>query len=175
MPNLINIIVPLEIFYRDSFNLLQQYNLHLYLEKLKGTKATLLKIEQEDDLLKNIDTHYQALYITSLPFDKTKQDSIYDDDFCIHAIEVLGGRSTTTELEHLSQRIISKTPDKVLQTFMNKLGKQLQNDEAYGMGVEPATSAFHKKVFYHKEAIRGKILWQDFNRKLMPTTIAPAS
>lgn len=172
MPNLINIFVPVETFFSDIRTLIQDNGMRLYMETIKGETSTIVEIKKIENLEKEVNKHYHAFYFTSETFVEKVHESFFDDDFCVHAIEVLGGRSDAGTVENLSLRIISKTPDKALKSFMDKLSKHLKNNGEYGMGVEPATSAFHRKVFYHKNAIKGKTLWFDFKRKVDATTVS---
>lgn len=146
--------------------------MRLYMETIKEETSTIVEIEKIENPEKEINEHYHAFYLTSETFVENVHESFFDDNFCVHAIEVLGGRSDAGNIENLSLRIISKTPDKTVKSFMDKLSKHLKNNEEYGMGVEPVTSAFHKKVFYHKNAIKGKTLWSDFKRKVVPTRVS---
>ncbi|UYQ95667.1 hypothetical protein MKQ68_11190 [Chitinophaga horti] len=171
MPNLINIYVPVETFLRDIHPLIQNSGMRLYMETLQQETWNIVEIKNHDALENEINEHYYALYFSSEPFVKKQHGSFFDETFCIHAIELRGGRSDAAAIENLSLRIISKTPDKGVKSFMNKLSKHLKDNQAYGMGVEPATSTYHSKVFYHKQAIKGKTLWVDFKRKVVPTTV----
>ncbi len=146
--------------------------MHCYIETLDGEESTIVKIDQEQDLLPHLDTSYHTLYITSSVFDEQQQDSFYEDDYCIHVIEVQGGRSTATELENLSLRIISKTPDKTVKAFFKKLVQRLKSDAAYGLGLEPSSSPLYRSAYYSREAIKDKTLWFDFKRKITPLTVA---
>lgn len=171
MSSLINTLIPVEDFFSEIHDLIKSGGIHFYINKIAGSQKTIIKIQSPESLSPAIDDHYHAIYITSEAFEESKHKSFFDDDFCIHAIEVLGGRSTPTELENLSLRIISKTPDKKIKSFFSKLDKYLKENNEYGMGVGPGTSSFYKKIFYKKEAIKGKTLWFDFERKAVPITI----
>jgi hypothetical protein len=172
MPNLINIFVPIETLLSDIRSLIQDNGMRLYMETIKEETSTIVEIEKIENLDEKINEHYHAFYFTSEIFMENVHESFFDDDFCVHAIEVLGGRSDAANIENLSLRIISKTPDKTVKSFMDKLNKHLKNKEEYGMGVEPVTSEFHRKVFYHKNAIKSKTLWFDFKRKVTATTVS---
>ena len=87
----------------------------------------------------------------------------------MHAIEVLGGRSTPNELENLSLRIISKTPDKNIKNFVNKLQQYLEKSDNYDVGV--GRGGLYSKTFYNRSEILGKTLWFDFDRKFQPLLI----
>ena len=171
MPNLINIFVPVKTLLGDIRTLIKEGGMRLYMETIKGETSTIVEIEKIENLDKKINERYHAFYFSSEAFSENVHESFYDDDFCVHAIEVLGGRSEAGAVENLSLRIISKTPDKAVKSFIDKISKYLKNNGEYGMGVEPVTSAFHSKVFYHKNAIKGKTLWFDFKRKVDAATV----
>ncbi|PSK89095.1 hypothetical protein [Taibaiella chishuiensis] len=172
MASLINILIPVATFYSNIEHLVNGSGMHWYIETLEDEEHTIVKIENTQHLLQHLDARYHTLYLTSEVFDVALQDSFYDDDYCIHAIEVQGGRTTGTELENLGLRIISKTPDKQVRSFFNKLGRHLKNDAAYGIGLEPSSSPLYRNAYYCRESIKGKKLWFDFKRKITPLTVA---
>jgi hypothetical protein len=149
-----NVINAVEVFFEEISPLITEHNIHAYLERKEENSLAITSIADTTNLSAIIDDSYYALYLTTEKFDPEKHENIYDDNFCQYAIEVLGGRSTATELENISLRIISKTPDKKVNAFFNKLGKMLNNSSDYGMG----------------DAIKNKTLWFDFKRKMEPLT-----
>ncbi|RZK76406.1 MAG: hypothetical protein EOO92_14640, partial [Pedobacter sp.] len=112
MASLINIIIPLETFYDEFEALINKSGMHVYIEKNIGKRTVLKTVKIKEDLLLGPGEVYLAVYLTSVEFQKARDRDIFDDDFCVHAIEVLGGRTTANELENLSLRVISKTPDR---------------------------------------------------------------
>jgi len=169
MASLINIIIPLETFI-DEFNMLiNDLAMYVYIEKRVGKSLILKRVDQKEDLKLKAGERFCAAYITSVEFKKDRDQSIYHDDFCVHAIEMLGGRSTPEELENLSLRVISKTPDKNIKGFLGKLQQHLKKSDQYGVGV--GNGGLYSKTFYNRAAIVGKILWFDFERKSKPLSI----
>jgi len=169
MTSLINIIIPLETFINEFEMLISESAMHVYIEKKVGKSLILKRIDQKEDFMLKAGERFSAAYITSVEFQEDKDQSIYDDDFCVHAIEVLGGRSTPDELENLSLRVISKTPDKNTKLFMRKLQQHLKKSDRYGVGV--GSGGLYSKTFYNREQIVGKTLWFDFERKSSPLII----
>ncbi|WP_316846933.1 hypothetical protein [Pedobacter psychrodurus] len=163
MASLINVFIPLEIFLKEFDSLLASSGMHVYVEKKVGKKSVLQNFKQGEALPTSATKGHPEVYITSEAFDPEKYASIYDDGFCIHAIVLLGGRSTPGELENLSLRVISKTPDKVIKYFFNKLNKYLKGSGDYGIGV--GEGMLYSKTFYHLKEVKGKTLWFDFDRK----------
>lgn len=108
--------------------------MHFYLEKRTGDQWKIIKIGTEAELLENIDDHYRSFFISSEIFDESRFENFYDDEFFAHAIEGLGGRYNKDELEMLSLRIISKTPDKKVKSFIDGLVKSLKINR--GMALE---------------------------------------
>ena len=171
MATQINIVSSISSLVQELEKLLKDMQLNFYLEKRDDDKKEYIKIEDFKNWDNEIDKNYHAFYITSLPFDKEKDKSFFDDLFCIHVIEGLGGRETKNELENISMRIVSKTPDRRIKSFLNALSKQLKNDDGYGMGIGPGSSSFYKNTFYKKDKVKNKTLWFDFKRKVQPITI----
>lgn len=143
--------------------------MHVYIEKIVGKNVVLKSVDQKEDLVLKEAERFSAAYITSVKFQKDGDRSIFDDDFCVHAIVVLGGRSTADELENLSLRVISKNPDKNIKSFVSKLQQQLKKSDQYGVGV--GSGGLYSKTFYHVQEVVGKTLWFDFERKSSPLVI----
>lgn len=135
MTSLLNIIIHLEIFFDEFNNLITKSSMHVYIETRAGKRITLKKVSGREDFLLKVGECYSSAYITSVEFLKERDGDIFDDEFCVHAIEMLGGRSTPDELENLSLRVISKTPDKNIKSFVNKLQQHLKKSGNYGVGV----------------------------------------
>ncbi|ACU60416.1 hypothetical protein [Chitinophaga pinensis] len=171
MANLTNIFINICSFYTEILDLVNEMDLYFYLEKRIGTQWNFIKIATKEELAENIDEHYRSFFISSETFDPGKFDSFYDDEFCVHAIEGLGGRHTKDELEMLSLRIISKTPDKKVKSFIDKFVKMLKRNSRYGQGVGPGASSLYKKTFYNRLDVQGRTLWFDFERKISQANI----
>jgi len=169
MASLINIIIPLQTFFDEFELLINKSAMHVYIEKRVGKRVVLKSVHQKEDLILKAGERFSAAYITSVEFPKGRDRSIFDDDFCVHAIVVLGGRSTPDELENLSLRVISKTPDKNIKSFVSKLHQHLKKSNQYGVGV--GSGSLYSNTFYHVEEIVGKTLWFDFERKSNPLVI----
>lgn len=143
MANLTNIFISIYSFYTETSSLLREMEMHFY----------------------------HSFFISSETFDESRFENFYDDEFCVHAIEGLGGRYTKEELEMLSLRIISKTPDKKVKLFIEKLVKSLKKNGEYGLGVGPGESPLYNRIFYKKLDVQGRALWFDFARKGSPASI----
>lgn len=171
MANLTNIFISIYSFYTETSSLLREMEMHFYLEKQIGTDWKIIEIETAIQLLENVDPDYRSFFISSETFDESRFENFYDDEFCVHAIEGLGGRYTKEELEMLSLRIISKTPDKKVKLFIEKLVKSLKKNGEYGLGVGPGESPLYNRIFYKKLDVQGRALWFDFARKGSPASI----
>jgi len=112
---------------------------------------------------------YSAVYLTSVEFQKHRDTDIFDDDFCIHAIAVRGGRVSESELENLSLRVISKTLDKNIKSFINQLQRHLKESDNYGEGV--GNGMLYGRTFYNRSEIVRKTLWFFFERKFQPFSV----
>lgn len=166
MANLTNIFISIHSFYRETSSLLKEMEMHFYLEKRIGTDWKIIKIDTVAQLLEHVDADYHSFFLSSETFDEGKFEDFYDDEFYMHAIEGLGGRSTKDELEMLSLRIISKTPDKKVKSFIGRLVKSLKKNGEYGQGVGPGESPLYSRMFYQKSDVYGRTLWFDFKRKV---------
>jgi hypothetical protein len=171
MANLTNIFTSICSFYTETSDLLKEMEMYFYLEKRIGIQWKIIKIGIEAELLENIGDHYQSFFISSETFDESRFANFYDDEFCAHAIEGLGGRHTKDELEMLSLRVISKTPDKKVKLFIDKLVKSLRKNSGYGLGVGPGASPLYRNMFYNRLDVQGRTLWFDFERKVSPATV----
>ncbi len=169
MASLINIIIPLEFFFDEFNSLINKSAMHVYIKTRAGKRVTLKKVNRREDLFLNAGERYSSAYITSVEFLKERDGDIFDDEFCVHAIEMRGGRSTPDELENLSLRVISKTPDKNIKSFVNKLQQHLKKSDNYGVGV--GDGWLYRRTFYHRSEILGKTLWFDSDRKFQPLLV----
>jgi hypothetical protein len=170
MANLTNIFTSIISFYTETSDLLTEMEMHFYLEKRTGDQWKIIKIGTEAELFENIDDHYRSFFISSEIFDESRFENFYDDEFFAHAIEGLGGRYNKDELEMLSLRILSKTPDKKVKSFIDRLVRSLKKNSGYGLGVGPGESPLYRKMFYNRSDVRGRTLWFDFARKVSPVT-----
>lgn len=170
MASLINIIIPLETFFDEFNSLINKSAMHVYIKTRAGKRVTLKKVNRREDFLLKAGERYYSAYITSVEFLEERDGDIFDDEFCVHAIELRGGRSTPDEVENLSLRVISKTPDKKIKSFVNKLQQHLKKSDNYGVGV--GVGWLYSRTFYHRSEIVGKTLWFDFERKSKPLLIA---
>lgn len=144
--------------------------IYVYSEIRAGQHVTLKKVSKRKDLQLKAGERYSSAYITSGEFLKERDDSIFDDEFCVHAIEMRGGSFTSQKVEKLSLRVISKNPDKNMKGFMNKLRTHLKNSDNYGVGI--GDGLLYSRTFYNRLEIIGKTLWFDFDRKSKPIQIA---
>ncbi|RBQ06693.1 hypothetical protein [Pedobacter miscanthi] len=167
--SLINIIIPLEIFFDEFNSLINELAMHVYIETKAGKRIALKKVSRREDFLLKAGERYSLAYITSVEFLEERDGDIFEDEFCVHAIEMRGGKSTPDELENLSLRVISKTPDKNIKSFVNKLQQHLKKSDNYGVGV--GSGGLYSKTFYNREQIVGKTLWFDFELKSNPLVI----
>ena len=169
MASLINIIIPLETFFDEFNSLINKSAMHVYIKTIAGQRVTLKKVNRREDFLLKAGERYYSAYITSVEFLKERDGDIFDEEFCVHAIELRGGRSTPDEVENLSIRVISKTPDKNIKSFVNKLQQHLKKSGEYGVGV--GIGWLYSRTFYNRSEIAGKTLWFDFERKSKPLLI----
>ncbi|MCD8742290.1 hypothetical protein LT679_16900 [Mucilaginibacter roseus] len=168
MASLINIFVPIAILLKDAELLIKSNRLYVYAKPVGANQKVPVLLDTADEKLFKAQNRVNV-FITAEPFDKKQHQSFYNDNFFTYAIEVKGGRSTNEELEMLSLRVIAKEPDKRIKAFINKLQKSLKQNDAYGMGIGPGN--YHSKIFYHRQEVKGKTLWNDFERKITPVVI----
>ncbi|MGN7724166.1 hypothetical protein [Chitinophaga sp. 22620] len=168
MANLTNIFTSIISFYTEISDLLTEMEMYFYLEKRTGSQWEIIKIGTEAELLENIGDHYRSFFISSEIFDESRFENFYDDQFCVHAVEGLGGRYNKVELEMLSLRIISKTPDIKVKLFIDRLVKLLKKNSGYGLGVGPGESPLYRRMFYNRSDVQERTLWFDFERKVTP-------
>jgi hypothetical protein len=111
------------------------------------------------------DDKYEEFFITTIPFKITVHKSFYDDSYFHNVIEGKGGRINKKEIEKISLRIVSKTPDTKLKSFFTALQKALKASNKYGMGIENNTTASYKNYYYNIEIVKNRTAWFDLKAK----------
>jgi len=91
MASLINIIIPLETFFDEFNSLIHKSAMHVYIKTRAGQRVTLKKVNRREDFLLKVGERYYSAYITSVEFLKERDGDIFDEEFCVHAIELRGG------------------------------------------------------------------------------------
>lgn len=79
-------------------------------------------------------------------------------------IEGRGGRENVSELEMLELRIVSKTPDSIINKISNAINSKLRKDIGYGS----LTIRGNYKVFYNKADLGKKKFVYDIYNPLLP-------
>lgn len=160
----INVVMSLKDFVPYIGEIIEKKNAYLYVEKKIGnppvevTAANALEVIT-DNREKNLN-----FFISSKKYSKA---GFYDDDFCVHVIEGIGGRSTSHSIERIALRLIAKTPDKDISGVFNAIRNQLKKDEEIGMGVE-GNSSLHKNFYYQKKYAGNKNFLTDFHNEKAP-------
>ncbi|WP_129715256.1 hypothetical protein [Pedobacter sp. SYP-B3415] len=117
MPNHIHIFVALPTFLKQFGDVIRSASLNVYSRQSERKHTSVDLSNSDKEFIIPNGGNRPLLFFTSEAFDETQHRSTYDDRFVMHAIEVMGGRSTATDLEKLSLRIISKTPDQKIKAF----------------------------------------------------------
>jgi hypothetical protein len=151
-------------------DLIEKYNIQVYIQK--WNKKDLLYYEEvparEIDLRLINDKEFKALFLSSKKIPLKKGINLYDAKFARHTIEVVGGRETKNELEMISFRILSKTPERNIKLFYTNLQKSISEDKDFVKGIKWGEHSY-PKIFYHKEAVH-KTVWKDFSKKDAPAS-----
>lgn len=170
MASLINVIVPFDVFVDRVKDLMEKYQVHLYLEKRDtALRASYTKLNVFTDQL---DTNHSQFFISAQEVLLNDHTSFYADGVFDYCIEGKGGRQTNTDLELLALRLISKNPTPAIKSFFNAVHNRLKKDKDFGAGIYAASGvAFYKNILYLKSAAHDKVMWFDFDRKNKPITL----
>lgn len=170
MASLINVIVPFDVFVDRVKDLVEKYQVHLYLEKRDAAlRASYVKL---DIFAEQLDTDYSQFFFSAQEVTLNDHTSFYADGVFDHCIEGKGGRQTDTDVELLALRLISKNPTPAIKSFFNAVHNRLKKDVDFGAGIYSGSGvAFYKNILYLKSAANNKTMWFDFKRKDKPITL----
>ena len=102
--------------------------------------------------------------ITTLSLEHENRFNFYDDAQCKFVIEGKGGRENATELEMLQLRVISKTPDCLINKISNEINLKLKKDSGY----DSVILRGNHKVFYSKAYLGKKKFVYEIDNSLLP-------
>ncbi|WP_285815484.1 hypothetical protein [Phocaeicola sartorii] len=166
MPTYIRILTSLPDFIILTDEILTQYSASIFLEVRKNDAIINKRIIADDMSLfvqSNRDKNLH-FYITTLSLEDENSFSFYDDALCKFVIEGRGGRENVSELEILELRIVSKTPDSIVNKISNAINSKLRKDIRYGS----LTIRGNYKVFYNKADLGKKRFVYDIDNPLLP-------
>ncbi|KAF1021258.1 MAG: hypothetical protein GAK29_03430 [Acinetobacter bereziniae] len=168
----IYVITPLTHFYRYIRPELEKYNIEMMMEYFDSNQQIQIKAITT----KNLQTQLLEYDHRNLGFyfldkaQKINKHQIYDDEYCIYAIEGRGGRETEKALEKITLRVISKTPDKNIKRFFNAIKRKLNLDENFAQGIQGG-SRLHQQHYYLKSYVGEKVFKSDFYNDKAPALI----
>lgn len=102
--------------------------------------------------------------LTTLSLEHENRFNFYDDAQCKFVIEGKGGRENATELEMLQLRVISKTPDCLINKISNEINLKLKKDSGY----DSVILRGNHKVFYSKAYLGKKKFVYEIDNSLLP-------
>ena len=146
--------------------ILTQYNASVFLE-VKRNDAIINRRIVADDIARFVRSDRDKnlhFYITTLSLEDENSFNFYDDALCKFVIEGRGGRENVSELEMLELRIMSKTPDSIINKISNAINSKLRKDIGYGS----LTIKGNYKVFYNKADLGTKKFVYDIYNPLLP-------
>lgn len=103
-------------------------------------------------------------FITTLSLEYENRFNFYDDAQCKFVIEGRGGRENATELEMLQLRVISKTPDCLINKISNEINLKFKKDSGYDSEILRGSY----KVFYSKAYFGKKKFVYEIDNSLLP-------
>lgn len=160
----INVVMPLTSFIPFIQEILDKNNNKLFIEKRNSDK-TICKIivNSINDIQSNRGVNLNFFIVNSESINEN--EGFYDDNVSHFVIEGTGGRVNEKNVERISLRLISKTPDKAIKKTFNAIKSKLKKDETIGIGVKGG-SALHRNYFYQKSLVESKIFITDiYNKK----------
>lgn len=128
-----------------------------FINKLVITDNTTRLVKSNRD--KNLN-----FFITTLSLEHENRFNFYDDAQCKFVIEGKGGRENATELEMLQLRVISKTPDCLINKISNEINLTLKKDSGY----DSVILRGNHKVFYSKAYLGKKKFVYEIDNSLLP-------
>ena len=172
MASQINVITSVENIFKQFFSLKFKNDFFYYIEVKEIGVRNYIEINDKTKIDSIINDNYSGFFITSIPFEKQKHKSFFDDEFCKYAIEGTGGRITSDDIEKISLRIISKNPDKNIKSFLASLQKWFPLNNDFSKGIEHSCTALYKNTFYNKELCKNRKAWFDFKRRITPIALS---
>lgn len=162
----INVVMPLANFIPFVQEILDKNNSELFIEKRNSEKTIYkVKVNSIDDIENNRGVNLNFFIVT--PELRNENENFYDEDICQYVIEGTGGRTNEKNIERISLRLVSKTPDKTIKKIFNAIKNKLKKDETIGVGVKGGSS-LHKNYFYQKSQVGNRIFVTDINNDKAP-------
>ncbi|MGO4292132.1 hypothetical protein [Chitinophaga sp. RAB17] len=169
MGSYINVMMPLSGLIVYLKDLIEKYGIVVYLEKRDAAmKPGHVRLQLSGGELND---GYSQFFFSSREIPLDEGTSFYADSVFDYCVEGSGGRETEDDIELIKLRIISKHPDKAIQSFFAAVYRKLKKDEDMGMGVYAGAGSFYKNIFYLKSLVGEKNMWFDFKRKDNPISI----
>ncbi|MCU4417758.1 hypothetical protein KTI96_03290 [Acinetobacter bereziniae] len=168
----IYVITSLTQFYRYIQPELEKYNIEMMMEYFDSNQQIQIKVITTESLKTQLlEYDHQNLGFYFLDKEqKINKHQIYDDEYCIYAIEGQGGRETENALEKITLRVISKTPDKNIKRFFSAIKRKLNQDENFAQGIQGG-SRLHQQHYYLKSYVGEKVFKSDFYNDKAPALI----
>jgi hypothetical protein len=169
----INVIVDCPNFLNTISELVKKQNIYCYFQyrnTVDKIRVHYVEVDFNNANFEELMTdEYDQFFFSSKEIDTQKAMNFYQDGIYEYAVEGNGGRKTSTELELLSLRIISKNPDKKINSFFKSINIELKKNSNYDQGIGETSN--QKKIFYLKEIVGKYQMWHDFKRKVIPISI----
>jgi hypothetical protein len=168
----LNIIMPLKEFLHYTHDLQTKYGIFLYFEKRDKDKTRYVNaITDFSNMDAEIDERYRAFFLSAHPV--PANTSFYDAGIFHHCIEGIGGRTMNKDVEKITLRVISKTPNATIKKFFASIMNKLRKDPTFNKGVYSSAGELYKTTFYPKSIINQYTAWLDFERKTSPIKFKP--
>lgn len=166
MPRYTRIITSLSDFIILIDEILTKYGASVFLED-KTNDGFINKLVVTDDIVRLVKSNRDKnlnFFITTLSLEYENRFNFYDDAQCKFVIEGRGGRENATELEMLQLRVISKTPDCLINKISNEINLKLKKDSGYDSEILRGSY----KVFYSKAYLGKKKFVYEIDNSLLP-------
>lgn len=166
MPAYTRVITSLSDFIILIDGILTKYGAFVFLED-KTNDAIVKKLVTPDDvgrLVKSNRDKNLHFFITTLSLEHENRFNFYGDEQCRFVIEGRGGRENETELEMLQLRVVSKTPDNLINKISNAINLKLKKEPGYDSKMLEG----NYKVFYNKVYLGKKKFVYEIDNPLLP-------
>lgn len=174
MGSRINVIMPLGTLMEIIHDLAEKYGIQIYVERRDEALArNYVALKGDVSAMKlAINEGYRQFFFSAIEVPLNEKTSFYADGIFDYCIEGKGGHEMGDDIEMITLRIISKNPDKTIQSFFGAVNNRLKKAGDVGVGVYTGAGSFYKNIFYLKSLVGKKEMWFDFERKNTPITVA---
>ena len=171
-----NTIIPIKIFLEIAEEVMQKYDVKLYVEKNSANECMMKRYYVKNNISESdfFDEEYSCFFFSTKDVDLTEKEMILESgkvicnnwfsfyDEMLFSIEGTGGRENNNDIEMIKLRQIAKEPDKQIKAFYNMLQMRLRKIENIRLYKNKSLRIYYMET--------GKRMWS-YLEKQIPSTI----